>query len=189
MTDPSFLPNVIKQFQYYKVLGERTFDQLNDEALFWQYNDQSNSVAIIAKHMAGNMLSRWTDFLKSDGEKDWRNRELEFINNFETRADLYAYWEKGWNCLFDALTPLSIEDLDRVVYIRNMGHTVAEAINRQLAHYAYHVGQIVYIGKMCKDQDWRSLSIPKGSSAEYNSGKFAQGKERIHFSDEFLKDK
>lgn len=189
MLDRSFLPNVIKQFQYYKVLGERTFEQLNDEQLFWQFNDESNSVAIIAKHIAGNMLSRWTDFLNSDGEKDWRNRDGEFVNEFATREELLSYWERGWSCFFEAVEPLKYEDLDNIVYIRNMGHSVAEAINRQLAHYAYHVGQIVFIGKMCKNQDWKSLSIPKGKSSKYNEGKFSEAKSRIHFSDEFLKGK
>lgn len=189
MLDDSFLPNVIKQFKYYKVLGERTFDQLSGEQLFWQYNEESNSVAIIAKHIAGNMLSRWTDFLNSDGEKEWRNREQEFINEFETRSDLLAYWEKGWSCFFDAVEPLTNDDLDKIVYIRNMGHSAAEAINRQLAHYAYHVGQIVFIGKMCKGQQWKSLSIAKGKSPQYNEGKFSEAKSRTHFSDEFLKDK
>jgi hypothetical protein len=186
MTDPSFIPNLIKQFQYYKGLGDKTFDQVSDTDLFWQFNNESNSIAIIAKHIAGNALSRWTDFLTTDGEKEWRNREQEFEMEFTTRKEVIDYWEKGWAALFEAITPLTIDDLERIIYIRNMGHTALEAINRQLAHYAYHVGQMVYIGRMIKGAQWQSLSIPKGDSAVYNSEKFAAEKARKHFSDEFL---
>lgn len=181
-----YLSGVKKQFSYYKNLGDKTFEQLTDEQLFWQYNDDSNSIAIIVKHLWGNMRSRWTDFLTSDGEKEWRNRDEEFEGDIENKAELLHKWEEGWKCLFDALTPLTEEDLNREIYIRNQGHTVMEAINRQLAHYPYHIGQIVFIGKMACSAKWQSLSIPKGSSAVYNSEKFSKEKKRQHFTDEFL---
>ena len=188
MTDSQFLPNLIKQFEYYKLLGEQTFNQVSDEELFWQYNPESNSIAITAKHIAGNALSRWTDFLKTDGEKEWRHRETEFEMDFTTRAEVIEYWESGWKALFDALASLTNEDLETIIYIRNMGHTIIEAINRQLAHYAYHIGQIVYIGRMLRGSEWMSISIPKGGSSAYNDNKFSIDKARSHFSDEFLKD-
>ncbi|MDM1292792.1 DUF1572 family protein [Sphingobacterium sp. N143] len=183
----NFLASSIKQFHYYKSLGDQTFDQLLDEQLFWQFNESSNSIALIVKHLSGNILSRWTDFLTADGEKAGRNRDMEFENTWSTRAELIAHWNKGWSCLFEALDSLSEEDLQRIIYIRNQGHTVMEAILRQLAHYPYHIGQIVYIGKMCMDQKWSSLSIPKGKSAVYNQAKFDQTKKKQHFTDEFLK--
>lgn len=183
-----YLDSVKKQFAYYKLLGEKTFAQLTDEQLFFQANDESNSIATIVKHLWGNMLSRWTDFLHSDGEKEWRNRDAEFENDMITRQELLDKWNAGWQCLFDALDSLTDADLDKVIYIRNMGHTVAEAINRQLAHYPYHVGQIVFIGKMICSSDWASLSIPKGNSIAYNADKFAKPQHRAHFTDEVLKD-
>lgn len=182
----NYLQSAIKQFEYYKSLGDKTFSQLADDQLFWQYNKESNSIAIIVNHLSGNMLSRWTDFLTSDGEKDWRNREEEFQNIIYTKNELLENWHKGWNCLFTALNSLSEKDFDRIIYIRNQGHSVVEAINRQLCHYAYHVGQIVYIGKMIMDNNWKSLSIPKGNSVQYNQEKFSQSKEKRHFTDEFL---
>jgi hypothetical protein len=135
------------------------------------------------------MLSRWTDFLETDGEKDFRNREAEFEASIQTRAELLEKWEAGWQCLFDAINPLEEKDLARTIYIRNQGHTVTEAINRQLAHYANHVGQIIYIGRMIAGKDWKSLSIPKGKSKEFNEKKFAQPKRIEHFTEEFLKKK
>jgi len=187
MSDPEFLPNLIKQFQYYKSLGDQTFDQISDDELFWQYNAESNSIAIIAKHIAGNALSRWTDFRTTDGEKAWRNRDAEFEMAFTTRKEVLAYWEKGWKTIFDELGPLTNEDLEEIIYIRNQGHTVIEAINRQLAHYSYHIGQIVYIGRMLRGYEWKSLSIPKGKSIDFNQEKFNKEKGRGHYSDEFLK--
>lgn len=180
-----YLESVIKQFEYYKLLGEKTFAQLPDEALFWQYNPESNSIATIVKHLSGNMLSRWTDFRTTDGEKPWRNREAEFDNDLPTRTALLDAWNAGWQAFLDALKALSEEDLDAIIYIRNQGHTVLEAINRQLAHYPYHIGQIVYIGKMAA-QHWNSLSIPRGQSAAFNADKFAQAQARGHFTDEAL---
>lgn len=187
--DTNYLDSTIKQFEYYKMLGDKTFEQLTDDQLFWQYNAESNSIAIIVKHLWGNMLSRWTDFLTSDGEKEWRNRDAEFENDIASRAELLAKWNEGWACLFAALKGLRPEDLDRIIYIRNQGHTVMEAINRQLAHYPYHIGQIVFLGKMLCDANWKSLSIPRGNSSQFNAEKFAQEKAKAHFTDEFLKRK
>lgn len=181
-----FLDSSKKQFQYYKMLGDQTFSQLQDEALFWQPNPESNSIATIVKHLWGNMLSRWTDFLTTDGEKEWRNREAEFENDIQTRQELLDQWEEGWNCLFKALNSLTPDDLHKEIYIRNQGHSVIEAINRQLAHYPYHVGQIVFIGKMVCENKWTSLSIPKGNSASYNADKFSKPKQKTHFTDEYI---
>lgn len=179
---------IIKQFQYYKQLGEQTFEQLTEEDLFWQYNENSNSIAIIVNHLSGNMLSRWTDFLTTDGEKEWRNRDEEFEDTIKTKEQFLEKWEKGWKCLFVALSQIKTdEDLQQIIYIRNEGHTVIEAINRQLAHYPYHVGQIVFIGKLLKDNKWNSLSIPKNKSSDYNQTKFSSDKKTQHFTDEFLK--
>ncbi|MFT3679629.1 MAG: DUF1572 domain-containing protein [Ferruginibacter sp.] len=184
-----YLSSAVKQFEYYKMLGEKTFDQLSEEQLLWQYNGESNSIATIVKHLSGNMLSRWTDLLTTDGEKKWRNREAEFDNDIKSRGELLYKWEEGWKCLFGALDGLTEDDLGKIIYIRNMGHTVAEAINRQLAHYPYHIGQIVYIGKMLKDDNWQSLSIPRGASQRYNDEKFSKPKRNEHFTDDYLKDK
>lgn len=181
----NYLDSIIKQFEYYKLLGDKTFAQVPDQALFWQHNEDSNSIATVVKHLWGNMLSRWTDFLSSDGEKDWRNRDAEFDNDLRTRQEVLDKWEEGWKVCLDTLRALKAEDLEKIIYIRNQGHTVLEAINRQLAHYPYHVGQIVYIGKMCTRQ-WDSLSIPKGKSDDYNTDKFSKPKERGHFTDEFF---
>lgn len=181
-----YLKSAKKQFEYYKQLGEKTFAQVSDEQLFWQINGESNSIGTIVKHLHGNMLSRWTDFLTSDGEKEWRNRDSEFENDIKTRKELLDKWNEGWTCLFKALNSITINDLNREIYIRNQGHSVTEAINRQLAHYPYHVGQIVFIGKVVCDMNWTSLSIPKGDSKSYNAEKFSQPKERKHFTDEYL---
>lgn len=178
-----------KQFEYYKMLGEKTFAQLSDEQLFWQYNQESNCIATIVKHLCGNMLSRWTDFLTSDGEKEWRKRDEEFDNGFKDRNELLNKWNEGWQCLFKAINPLTETDLIKEIFIRNQGHTLIEAINRQLAHYPYHVGQIVFIGKMACNENWTSLSIPKGDSKAYNIDKFSKPKHKQHFTDEHLNDK
>jgi hypothetical protein len=183
-----YLLSVYKQFQYYKLLGERTFNQLDEKDLFWQFNDASNSIAIIVNHLWGNMKSRWTDFLITDGEKEWRQRDLEFENIIQSKNELIEKWEDGWQCLFIALESINENNFDTVIYIRNQGHTIVEAINRQLAHYAYHVGQIVFIGRMIKDGEWESLSIPKGQSAAFNQEKFSKEKKKAHFTDEFLKE-
>lgn len=180
-----YLQSTIKQFEYYKWLGERTLEQIPDTYLCWQYNDASNSIATIVSHLSGNMRSRWTDFLTSDGEKEWRNREVEFESSTTSRTEILTQWNDGWNVLLTTLRSLTESDLTRIVYIRNQGHTVLEAINRQLAHYPYHIGQLVFIGKMCVS-NWQSLSIPKGNSASYNAEKFAKPKHNQHFTDEFL---
>lgn len=180
----SYLESIKKQFAYYKLLGERTFEQLTFEDLKNEIAEDSNSIAIIIKHLTGNMLSRWTNFLTEDGEKDWRQRDLEFHDSFDNKEDLIRYWSKGWDCLFNSINSLTNKDLERIIYIRNQGHTVLEAINRQLAHYSYHVGQIVLLGKVMKGKNWQSLSIPKGDSGKYNEEKFRREKERKHFIDD-----
>lgn len=180
----TFLESSIKQFRYYKSLGDRAIEQASDETLHWQYNAESNSIAIIVKHLWGNMRSRWTDFLTSDGEKPWRLRDEEFENEDSSREEILYQWEVGWSCLFTALEGLKVEDLSKIVYIRNEGHTVMEAINRQLAHYPYHVGQIVYLARMQAGSKWKSLSIPKNQSKIYNEQKFSAEKKRKHFTDE-----
>ncbi len=184
-----YLESVTKQLEYYKMLGDKTFAQLPDDKLFWQYNQDSNSIATIVKHLWGNMLSRWTDFLTTDGEKEWRDRDAEFENDIKTRQELTDKWNEGWMYLLNAIKSLNPEDLEKIIYIRNQGHTVTEAINRQLAHYPYHVGQIVFLGKMLAEEGWTSLSIPKGNSQTYNSDKFSKIKERTHFTDEYLNSK
>lgn len=184
-----YLSSIRNQFEYYKLLGEKTFSQLTDEQLFWKYNEESNSIASIIKHLSGNMLSRWTDFFTTDGEKEWRDRDTEFDNDIKNREELMCKWEQGWNCLFGIINKLTPEDLEKIIYIRNQGHSVTEAINRQLAHYPYHIGQIVFIGKMKCDEKWNSLSIPKGESKNYNKEKFERPKERVHFTEEYLNHK
>jgi hypothetical protein len=176
-----------KQFAYYKRLGEQTIQQLTDKQLFWQASEGSNSITMIVNHVVGNQLSRFTDFLTSDGEKPWRNRDAEFEEILWTKEEVLKHWETGWTCLFTALNPLTENDLNKVVYIRNIGHTVFEALTRQLAHYASHVGQIVFVGKILRGNEWISLSIPKGNSEQYNADKFNKPKVRGHFTDEYLK--
>lgn len=184
----NFLESSHKQFQYYKHLGDKTFAQLQEEELFWQYNGESNSIAILVNHMAGNMLSRWTDFLTSDGEKEWRKRDEEFEDIIKTKTALLERWEAGWQCLFDALDSIQADNFGQLVYIRKQGHTIVEAIQRQLCHYAYHVGQITLIGKMLRGEAWQSLSVPKGGSKAYNEAKFTKPGHRAHFTDEILKE-
>jgi hypothetical protein len=184
-----YLESIKKQFLYYQHLGQKTLDQVEESQLFWQYNAESNSLASIVKHLHGNMLSRWTDFLNSDGEKSWRNREAEFENDLTTKVQVQQRWDEGWDSLFQAINGLTEEDLTKEIYIRNMGHSVLEAINRQLAHYPYHVGQMVFLGKMLCDQQWQSLSIPRGQSNDYNAQKFAKPKHKEHFTEEFMSKK
>jgi hypothetical protein len=180
----SYLPSIIKQFKYYKLITDKTLEQLSYEEINWQFNNESNSIAIIMKHIVGNMLSRWTNFLTEDGEKEWRKRDQEFKGTYKNKEALITAWETGWQCLFDAILPLTENDLERIIYIRNQGHTVTEAINRQLSLYAYHIGQIVFVGKMIKNENWKSLSVPKGQSSTYNKEKFNKDKERKHFTDD-----
>jgi hypothetical protein len=164
----TYLSSVIQRFEYYKGLAERTFGQVNDNGLFWRYNEESNSIAMIVQHLAGNMLSRWTDFLTSDGEKSWRNRDMEFESVINSRTGLLEKWNEGWACMLNALRGITQEDWDKTIYIRGEAHCVVDAINRQLAHVPYHVGQIVFVGKMITGEKWHSLSIPKGQSELFN---------------------
>jgi len=163
-----FLKSTIKRLSYYKELGDKTFDQLGEADFHCTPNTESNSIAIIIQHMAGNMLSRWTGFLTTDGEKEGRNRDKEFESQNLTKQQLLSFWQKGWDCCLGALHALTEEDLLKTIYIRNEGLLVIDAINRQLAHYPYHVGQIVYLGKIIKNGDWKNLSIAKGHSDQYN---------------------
>ena len=164
-----YLENVIAEFRTLKKLGERALAQLTDEQFFVTLDPESNSVAIIVKHLAGNMRSRWTDFLTSDGEKPERQRDSEFVLDANTtRAAVLQWWEQGWRCLFDALAALQPDDLLRTVVIRLEDHTVVQAINRQLTHYASHVGQIVFLAKHLKSTAWQTLSVPRGQSEQFN---------------------
>ncbi|MBI1192765.1 MAG: DUF1572 domain-containing protein [Bacteroidetes bacterium] len=156
-----FLRPTIKIFALYKSLGELAMAQLSDADLHWQLNEDTNSIAMNVHHLWGNMRSRWIDFLTSDGEKPWRERDAEFEPFAADRAAIMQRWEEGWACLFAALEALEADDLHRTVYIRGEAHTVTEAIQRQVAHYAYHVGQMVQLGKMIRGGEWVSLSIPK----------------------------
>ncbi|SHM55817.1 DUF1572 family protein [Flavobacterium xinjiangense] len=182
-----YLQSVNKQFLYYKAVGEKAMEQLEPPQLFFTVNEDTNSIATIVKHLSGNMLSRWTDFLTTDGEKEWRNRDSEFENDLKSKEEVLALWNKGWKCLFTALNQLRPEQLSEIIYIRNEGHSVIEAINRQLAHYPYHIGQIVFYAKQLKNSDWESLSIPKNKSNSYNADKFSQEKSIKNFTDEELK--
>jgi hypothetical protein len=183
MLEEEFLVSSIKLFKYYKKLGEGAMAQLNDQEILQRPNEASNNIALIVHHLSGNMLSRWTDFLTSDGEKPWRNREAEFDEGYPDNKTMMEAWEKGWSCLLNALEELKPEDLGKIIYIRNEGQSVMEAIQRQLAHYPHHVGQIVYQAKAIKGDAFTSLSIPKGKSNSFNSSKFSQEKARKHFTD------
>jgi hypothetical protein len=163
-----FLDTAIRRMLYYKDLGDKTFAQLNEEDIHFRPGEESNSVAIIVKHMHGNMISRWTNFLKEDGEKSWRDRDAEFGGGHETKEDILQLWEEGWNCFLSALRSLEADDLVKPVRIRNEELTVVDAINRQLAHYPYHIGQIIFIGKMRRDARWKNHSIPRGDSQRFN---------------------
>jgi hypothetical protein len=180
----SYLESVKKQFLYYKMLGEKAMDQLEPEQLFVSVNEDTNSIAVIVKHLSGNMLSRWTDFLTTDGEKETRNRDAEFENDLEAKDQVLALWNTSWDCFLGTLDSLQPEQLSEIIYIRNEGHTVIEAVNRQLAHYPYHIGQIVFYAKQLKNSEWDSLSIPKNKSNSYNADKFAQEKTIKNFTEE-----
>lgn len=179
----TFLSSALKQFSYYRQLGTNAMLQCEEPQLFQEPAPGINSMAVVVKHMHGNMLSRWTDFLTTDGEKEWRKRDDEFEPSLSTSEDVFNLWNEGWKCLFDAIEPLTDEHLEQLIYIRNEGHTVTEAITRQLCHYAYHTGQIVYLAKIYKGEAWQSLSIPRGGSAVFNAAKFNQEKGRRHFTD------
>jgi hypothetical protein len=171
----SCLKDSVDLLRFYKRLGDRAMEQVSDEALFASLDDESNSIAIIVKHLAGNMRSRWSDFLASDGEKPDRDRDSEFEAPPKSRAELTTMWESGWQLMFDALAPLTDADLSRTAYIRTEAHSVMQTIHRQLAHYSYHIGQIVYLAKHFAGPDWSALTIPRRKSAEFNA-KVASGK-------------
>jgi uncharacterized damage-inducible protein DinB len=164
----SYLRDSLTLFRHYKGLADRAMVQVRDEDLFAVLDGESNSIAVVVKHMAGNMLSRWTDFLTTDGEKPTRNRDAEFVDPPPTRAALLEVWEQGWARLFAALEPLTDTDLDRTVTIRGEPHSVMQAVNRQMAHYSYHVGQIVFLARHFACDRWQSLTVPKNKSAEFN---------------------
>lgn len=164
-----YLKSVRHELAYYKNLGEQTMAQLSDAQLFWQFNEESNSVGVIVQHLSGNMISRWTDFFTSDGEKEDRYRDVEFDQKLSSRIEVMDCWNKGWDCFLSVINSLKEEDLSKEITIRQVRHSVVAAVNRQLAHYPYHIGQMVFIGKMLRDADWHSLSIPKGKSADYNA--------------------
>lgn len=163
-----YITTVIRRLKYYKDLAEKTFEQLNDKELHYRPNEESNSVAIIVQHMSGNMLSRFTNFLTEDGEKEWRQRDDEFEIHNHSKQQIIALWDKGWQCVLEALGSLDENDLVKTITIRKEALTVIDAINRQLAHYPHHIGQILFIGKMIKGDQWKNLSIPKGQSNAYN---------------------
>jgi hypothetical protein len=168
----SYLQDSIGLFRYYKKLGERAMAQCPDDCLFVALDPESNSIAIIVKHISGNMRSRWRDFLTTDGEKPDRHRDTEFETPPTTRAQVTEMWERGWKYVFDALEPLTEADLARTVTIRSEPHSVMQAINRQIAHYAHHVGQILFLAKhltFTKTGKWESLSVPRGKSADMNA--------------------
>jgi len=185
----AFLEEVEMEFARYRLLGLRSLERLTSDQLFLVQGSHDNPAAVIVQHLCGNMRSRWTDFLTTDGEKPWRNRDREFEPILRTREEVIAAWETGWDTLMDALQALSDLDLERIVYIRGEAHTLRRAILRQLAHYPYHVGQIVYIGKMVCDENWKSLSIPRNASGSYNQDMFSKPKHREHFTDETINTK
>ena len=164
----NYQADAIKSFRNYKKMAERAIEQVSDEEFFALIDTESNSIALIVKHIAGNLRSRWTDFLTTDGEKDFRNRDAEFELIGDTRESLMRFWESGWQTLFDNIEPLTVDDFSRTVMIRGDRHTIVEAINRQMTHYAYHVGQIVLLAKHFKSAEWQTLSIPKNKSADFN---------------------
>ena len=165
-----FIEICLRRFKYYKQLADRSFAQLSDNDFYYQPDPVSNSLEIIIQHMHGNMMSRWTNFLSEDGEKTWRQRDEEFTIHHHSRTHLLELWEKGWSCLFDTLSSMKEDDLQKTIYIRGEGLTAMDAIIRQMAHYPYHVGQIVYLARMIKKESWQNLSIEPGKSAEYNAG-------------------
>lgn len=163
-----YLEDSIRSFRNYKKLADRAIAQLGDEEFFAVIDPESNSIAVIVKHIAGNLRSRWENFLTTDGEKPDRNRDSEFEMTDDTRQSLTVFWEAGWKTLFDAIEPLSEEDFSKTVSIRGEPHSLVEAINRQLTHYSYHVGQIVFLAKHLRSTDWKTLSVPRNRSTEYN---------------------
>lgn len=164
----NYLSDSLRSFRNYKKLAERAIEQVSDEEFFATIDEEANSIAVVVKHIAGNLRSRWTDFLTTDGEKDFRDRDTEFEITLDTRESLMEFWETSWQTLFDAIEPLTTDNLSRTVTIRGQPHTVVEAINRQLTHYAYHIGQIVLLAKHFRSTEWKTLSVPKNRSADFN---------------------
>lgn len=188
----NYLSDAIQSFRNYKKLAERAMEQISDEEFFKQIDEESNSIAIIVKHIAGNLKSRWTDFLTSDGEKDFRNRDSEFIAEGDTRESLTAFWEEGWQILFNELGALKADDFSKTITIRQQPHTICEAFNRQLMHYAYHIGQITFLAKHFRSSDWKTLSVPKNKSAQFNSFMAENkddGRKQVELAQEFNKEK
>jgi len=170
-----YLKDAIGSFKAYKKLADKAIEQVNDHELFVTLDEEANSIAVVMKHMAGNMLSRWTDFLTTDGEKPNRNRDMEFvIEEGTTKQAVVDYWERGWQAVFAAVEPLQPEDFEKTVNIRGEAHTIVQAINRQMTHYAYHVGQIVFLAKHFRSSEWKSLSVPRNRSAEFNASMAAK---------------
>ncbi len=167
-----FLRTLIKQSLYYQSVADRAIAQIEDKQLFIVPNENSNSIAMIMQHIAGNMLSRWTDFRTTDGEKEWRNRDSEFEQNYHSKDELIAFWNKGWACYLSAIESIQAHELINTLKIRGEAHTIMDAINRQLAHYPYHIGQIVCLCKFLKDQEWETLSIAKNKSQAFNQDAF-----------------
>lgn len=180
------LSSSIKQFRYYKQLADKAMGQAADSGLFHRFHDDDNSIAMIVQHLSGNMISRWTNIFTEDGEKTWRNRDQEFEEVLKDKTELTQVWEAGWKVLFETLESLEENDLSKVIYIRNEGMSVSDAIIRQLCHYSYHCGQIVYKCKQLTSGNWQSLSIPKKGSDQYNFKKFEQIKAEKHFLDSLL---
>ena len=173
----NYFEDAVSALKAYKKMADKAIAQMTDDELFVTLDEESNSVAVIMKHMAGNMFSRWTDFLTSDGEKPDRNRDMEFVIEANTtKQDVLDYWERGWACVFAAIEPLTLEDFEKTVMIRGEKHTIVQAINRQLMHYSYHIGQIVYLAKHFRSTEWSSLSIPRNKSAEFNLKMQSQAK-------------
>ena len=171
----------IKRFQFYKELGEKTFNQVSDDQLFWKYNEESNSIAILVQHLSGNMVSRWTNFLTEDGEKSWRKRDLIFENMIKSKLEMLEIWANCWQVLFKSLSQIKEETWSETILIRGETHTVLDAVLRQLAHYSYHVGQIVFIGKMVNDNEWKTLSLAKNDSENFKIEKLKnQDQSEIH---------
>lgn len=179
----NYLKDAIATFRNYKRMAEKSMNQVSDAEFFRSLDDEANSIAVIVKHIAGNQRSRWRDFLTADGEKADRDRDTEFEITQETRESLMDYWANSWQTLFDAIEPLTVEDFQRHITIRGENHTIIEAINRQLTHYAYHIGQITFLAKHFRSKDWKTLSVPRNKSAEFNEflkQKKAEGKEKTH---------
>jgi uncharacterized damage-inducible protein DinB len=188
----NYLADAITSFRNYKKLADKAIAQISDEEFFKQIDEESNSIAIIVKHIAGNQSSRWADFLTSDGEKEFRNRDSEFISKGDTRESLLEYWERGWATLFSAIEPLNAADFEKTITIRGQKHTICEAINRQLTHYSYHIGQIAFLAKHFRSKDWKTLSVPKNKSQQFNSfmaENKGDSRKQIEIAEEFGKKK